>query len=186
MAEYKTLNKAVNFLLFQAIWFAAILGAANQNLYWCYALFLAILIWQLHPKNRVPRDCLYVCVFLVLGFLFDTAWLRFGLIEYQSNISLFNTAPNWILILWVTFALTLNHSMAWINKKPKLAYAFSVIGGTLSYFAGKKLGAIQINERNTVIMALGVAWLISISVALFINRYDFKVSINKKSGLNHG
>ncbi|WP_251358399.1 DUF2878 domain-containing protein [Kangiella sp. TOML190] len=166
MVRFDAVKPAINFVLFQAIWLACAFGATNQNLYYAYGLFLILLVWQLWPTNRVKMDCLNILVLLPLGFVLDSIWSLTGLIQYQSHISWFNTAPNWILILWVTFALTLNHSMAWIYRKPKLALVFGAIGGPLSYLAAERIGALAITNKPITLLLLVVAWFLALLICL--------------------
>jgi len=173
MVSSSKLKLVINFILFQAIWFAAVIGAAKSNLWWCYGLFAIFLTWQLLPANRKAGDCLNVIVLLVLGLLIDSTWVYTGLIEYRSHISWYNSAPNWILILWVSFALSLNHSMSWIYAKPNLAYWFGFIGGPLSYFAGERLGAIKINTPWLTTLCLAFAWLAVIWVIVKLRKENY-------------
>ena len=43
--------------------------------------------------------------------------------------------------MWMNFALTLNHAMAWLKGRPVVGLILGAIGGPLAYFAGAKLGA---------------------------------------------
>ncbi|MRX27786.1 DUF2878 domain-containing protein [Kangiella sp. HZ709] len=182
MAKSEKLNFIVNLVLFQAIWFAAILGAANANLFWCYGLFAALVVWQFLPQNRKAGDCLNVLNFLLIGFILDSAWYYLELIEYKQHISWFNTAPIWILMLWVAFALSLNHSMSWVHSKPKLAYLMGFVGGPLSYFGGERLGAITISSPWVTATCLSLAWGSVIWFALNIKKQNFTNIFQLMSG----
>ena len=68
--------------------------------------------------------------------------------------------PIWIVVLWVLFALTLNHSLSWLKGRVVLAAIFGALGGPLAYVAGEKLMAVTIVEPNTLlILAIGWAFI---------------------------
>lgn len=90
-----------------------------------------------------------------LGLIADSLLARAGLVSYASPIPSSHWAPFWILALWINFALTLNHSMAWLKAKPWLACLFGAVGGPLSYFfAARTWHAVTLIE--SVPLALGV------------------------------
>ena len=65
--------------------------------------------------------------------------------------------PIWIVILWILFAITLNHSLAWLKGRTSLAMLFGLMGGPLVYLAGEKLLAVTIASPNTLIV-LAIGW----------------------------
>ena len=58
------------------------------------------------------------------------------------------------------FATTLNVSMRWLRGRPALAAAFGAIGGPMAYFAGQKLGGIELVNPLAAFIALGVGWAV--------------------------
>ena len=165
------LNKVVNFILFQAIWLASVLGAAKGNMISCWILFITLIYWQLFcPKNRNSNDKYFLAVLLPLGLVIDSLWAYFGLIEFREPIPYSYAAPYWIGILWVTFALSLNHSMKWLFDKPKLALLFGAMGGPLSYLAAQRLEAIIIHDTYLTLVLLSVSWLTVMFIILLIDR----------------
>ena len=103
----------------------------------------------------------------IAGFFFD------GLIQY-NNLILYNNpgwpyplTPLWIIILWVMFAMTLNHSLSWLKGRVLLATLFGAIGGPLAYIAGEKLGAITISGSQTLfVLSIGWAFITPLLVYL--------------------
>jgi len=71
------------------------------------------------------------------------------------------------VMLWMIFAMTLNHSLAWLSQKYYLSILFGAIGGPLAYIAGEKLGAITLLSSNSIIM-LCVGWALITPVLLII------------------
>ena len=60
-------------------------------------------------------------------------------------------------MLWMFFAMTLNHSLAWLSQKIYISILFGALGGPLAYIAGEKLGAITLLSANSII-TLSIGW----------------------------
>lgn len=155
----------INAVLFQITWFACALGSAN-NLIWPALLACGVLAaFQLHPKNRHPTDLKLIAIAILLGLIIDTAWVQLGLMEYSDHIPITAIAPLWIIILWIGFAMTINHSLGWLNKHPLLPAVTGLIFAPLSYFAGVKFGALTFTGSLTVItVSLGLAWALAMTI----------------------
>ncbi|MGA1567881.1 MAG: DUF2878 domain-containing protein [Methylophilaceae bacterium] len=149
-------HKLINFILFQSIWFILILAAAHESFYGLMIGFLLILVQYWHGKLMVP-DFKLILASVIVGFAHDTSLNYFKFIQYNID---FNTyySPFWIIGLWISFALTINHSLAWLGNKKLLQMIFGLIGGPLAYIAGEKLGAIyMINTMTLYVLALSWA-----------------------------
>jgi hypothetical protein len=152
----KMKHKLINFILFQSIWFILILAAAHESFYGLVIGFLLILVQYWHGKLMVP-DFKLILASVIVGFAHDTSLNYFKFIQYNID---FNTyySPVWIIGLWISFALTINHSLAWLGNKKLLQMIFGLIGGPLAYIAGEKLGAIyMINTMTLYVLALSWA-----------------------------
>ncbi|MGA1663353.1 MAG: DUF2878 domain-containing protein [Methylophilaceae bacterium] len=149
-------HKLINFILFQSIWFILILAAAHESFYGLVIGLLLILVQYWHGKLMVP-DFKLILASVIVGFAHDTSLNYFKFIQYNID---FNTyySPFWIIGLWISFALTINHSLAWLGNKKLLQMIFGLIGGPLAYIAGEKLGAIyMINTMTLYVLALSWA-----------------------------
>ncbi|NVK21757.1 MAG: DUF2878 domain-containing protein [Kangiellaceae bacterium] len=165
------LNKIINFILFQSIWLACVIGAANNNMISAWILFATLVYWQLFcSKNRNSKDLYFVATLLPMGMVIDSLWVYFKLIEYKELWPSSSLAPYWIGVLWVTFALSLNHSMKWLFDHPKIALIFGALGGPLSYLAAQRLGAIIIDRLYLTLMLLSLAWLLTMGIILYLNK----------------
>lgn len=149
----------LNFILFQLGWFVCILGAAYNYVY--EAIFMSLVIIFLHlkvTKNNTNDLKLFIFA-LTIGFFFD------GFLQLQQLIVYFNPGwpyplpPLWILVMWVIFAMTLNHSLKWMKGRVLIAMLFGLIGGPLAYLAGEKLNAIILNSSSTLYI-LAIGWAI--------------------------
>lgn len=150
--------KLMNFVLFQAGWFACVLGAAN-GYPWvgplaAGAALLAHFRWADRP--RVEARLLAICV--LAGLLFDALLLATGWVGFPSGQWLPGLAPYWMACMWLLFGTTLNLSMAWMHKRYSLAALFGAIGGPLAYLAGERLGGIMLTQQLPALIALAVGW----------------------------
>ena len=138
--------KLVNFALFQAGWFLAVILQTPWALLWA-GLFVALHIrffTQLHrwqPLRLVSA----------LGLAIDLVWQWSGLIHFDGP-GLY--MPYWLIALWLIFPLTLQHSLSWLTGKPLLQAFFGVIGGGGSYWAGTRLGAATTDTLGISLVAL--------------------------------
>ena len=159
--------KITNFILFQLAWFICVLGAAYNQTY--FALMISVIILLVHfalIKKRLLELKLILAAG-IFGFLFDGVLLNFDLIIYNDPGLPYPITPIWIVMLWMIFAMTLNHSLAWLSQKYYLSILFGAIGGPLAYIAGEKLGAITLLSSNSIIM-LCVGWALITPVLLII------------------
>lgn len=161
------LNKQtiINAVLFQALWFACVLGGAAQTLWPALIAGAVMIIWQSLPNNRHANDRLLVVAAMILGLIIDTCWTLFGAMQFAHHAPLGGLAPAWIIVMWVGFALTINHSMAWLRKHPLLPALMGFIGGPMAYLAGRKLGAVEyLIDPLILSLLLGIAWAISLTI----------------------
>ena len=148
----------VNFTAFQAGWFAAVLGAAN-DMPWAGPLVIAAVI-ALHLRiAREPRQELALILACgLIGAITDSVLVAAGWVSYPAGSIVDNAAPYWIVAMWMLFATTLNVSLGWLKPRKFVGALFGLIGGPLAYYTGFKLGGIEFVDFNAAIIALGVAW----------------------------
>jgi hypothetical protein len=165
MKNLLTGSVIINAVLFQITWFACAIGSAN-NLIWPAVVACAVLAaFQLHPKNRHQTDFKLIAIAIILGLIIDTAWIQLRFMEYSDHIPFKEIAPLWIIVLWIGFAMTINHSLNWLKKHPLLPAITGLVFAPLSYFAGVKLGALAFTGNLTVItLSLGLAWALAMTV----------------------
>ncbi len=166
-------NVLVNAMLFNGVWIACVAGSAKQ-LIWPAALSCAILAaYQLHPSNRHSNDIKLVILSVILGLIVDTIWVQFGFMDFTEKRPFSNVAPAWIIILWVGFALTVNHSLKWLTIHPLLPAITGAIAAPLTYFAGIKIGAVEYTASITeVSIGLAVAWAIALTILVEVGKRE--------------
>ncbi len=159
-----TYKKVLNLVTFQVGWFACILLSE----YTWVALAVTLVAVVLHHLVLVSnsKEWLLVAAFVALGFVVDSAFGAFGVLEFNSGSPFI---PIWLACLWVLFALTLCHGLYWLRAYPVVAIAFSAIGAPLSYLAGTKLTSVELNENIWLSLAvIGVFWAVLVPVTLWL------------------
>lgn len=147
-----------NFVLFQLLWFAAVLGAA-ASLSWPAPLaLLALLGWTRLTGGSLRSDLRLVLIGLATGMVFEVLLLGSGLIHYQLQWWQY-VPPVWILCLWAGFAQSFLYSMAWMRQRLWLASVFGGVGSVMSMYAGLQFGAAQPLQGNVpLLVAYGLGW----------------------------
>ena len=151
------INNIINFCLFQVGWFVCILGAAWNYTYIAIAISIGILFLHLYLTDKNANDIKLSAIAATFGFIFDGIMQFSNMIIYNNPGVPYPFTPIWIVILWILFAITLNHSLAWLKGRTSLAMLFGLMGGPLVYLAGEKLMAVTIASPNTLIV-LSIGW----------------------------
>ena len=146
----------INFLLFQAIWFGAVFFANS-------AIWLVIAALAIHfyiSKTRI-LDAKIIVICGVAGLFVDSLLLNFEFFEFYTGQWVGYLVPPWLVMIWVGFGITLNHSLSYFQQKPVWCVIGGAISGPLSYLAGERLGAISLPQPlfHTIIV-LALVWSI--------------------------
>ncbi|WP_349025301.1 DUF2878 domain-containing protein [Methyloglobulus sp.] len=166
------LNSLFNYLWMQLIWFAAVLGAANKIVWPVLVLFMVFVVSVLHSDNRVKGDFQLMLVAVVVGFILDTTWVKVGWLEFTSSSGASHLAPWWIILLWASLALTINHSLVCLQQKLWLAATVFAFASPLSYAAAAKLGAVTIVATDWLwFCVVGASWAIAVPLLLWLGHY---------------
>ena len=163
----------LNVAAFQVGWFSCVLGAANGYPWLGPIVVLGVVTLHLLLVHRPGRELALILLAGAIGALFDTALVRSGWLSYPNGTIWDNTAPYWIVALWLSFATTLNLSMRWLRGRPGLAMLFGAIGGPLSYLAGARLGGLEFIDQPAALAALALGWaLVTPLLVLVSQRLD--------------
>lgn len=154
----RALATAANVVGYQAVWLATIAGAGAGHAWAGPLAALVFVAATLAFGGRRRRDLQLLAVALPLGILLDTAFAASGWLRYAEPWPWTWAAPVWIWSLWAGFAMTLNHSMAFLRERPAAAALLGLFGGPLAYWAAA--GAF-----DAVSFGAPVAWVMA-SLAL--------------------
>ncbi|TDR45846.1 uncharacterized protein DUF2878 [Tahibacter aquaticus] len=150
-----------NIAAYQLVWFCAVLGAARGQAWPGIAAALLFSIIHLYTSPSRRSDARLIGCALLAGLLIDGGLGASGWAHYAADQS-DAFAPLWILAIWLAFALTLNHSSAWLQGRPLLGVALGVFGGPLAYLAAERLHAIAfIAPAWRGLLWLALAWAVA-------------------------
>ena len=148
----------IQFLTFQLLWLVAVVGGNN----W---LVLSMMLIGLHfiftPSRKLDWRVLPVAL---IGITVDA-------ILTWSGFFAFDHFPLWLAALWISFILTLGHSMSWLSHLPRLLLIpIGAVAGTLSYYAGWKLGAVDFPRGTTTSsIAVAIVWATLLPSLVILN-----------------
>ena len=160
------MNKVVNAVLFQALWFTAILSG------WLYALPILVLhlahFFYAERSAAVRSACLGLAF---VGIVADSVLGALGVYQFNAdNLLVLNAIPLWLCYMWLGFATCLPVSLAWLLRSPLILVGFFSVGGSLSYMAGRSLGALSFQDSAIPIIAglwFSIACLVLIAGSVF-------------------
>lgn len=125
------LEKVANAVLFQAGWFACVLGGNSGWL--MLALVILVGHWFWHGDGRLMIEA------FALGVLVDSGLMWLKVYDFHPNGWLL---PMWLALLWPLLATTLRHCLAWTARPRWLAAGLGAVAGPLSYYAGGKMAGV--------------------------------------------
>ncbi|MCD5997209.1 DUF2878 domain-containing protein [Pseudomonas sp. CDFA 602] len=131
------LKTLANALLFQAGWFACVLGS---NSYWQLIAVVLLLIHFLWISSWAAEGRLVLLVTLA-GIVLDSLLMRLGVFDFGTSGYLI---PLWLVLLWALLGTTLNHCLAWTAKPLWRAALLGAISGPMSYYAGSQLAQVSL------------------------------------------
>ncbi|UCC14583.1 MAG: DUF2878 domain-containing protein [Gammaproteobacteria bacterium] len=152
-----------NIVAFQGVWFASVLGAAHGYPWIGAVALLPFLLWQLGSSSDPGYDLRALLVMGAAGLAIDSIYPILGSLSYSSPWPSSGFAPAWLVVMWLNLALTMNHSLRWLRRRYLLAALFGSTGGALSYWAGARLGAMQLHwPTSTIIPLIGLIWAVAL------------------------
>lgn len=151
-------RSVLNAVLFQAVWFAAVLGAA-RGMPWLGPLVL-LPVLSIHLLLCTDRrgETKLLLFAGIAGFLFDTLLTLFGIFIPRPWLLSAPFSPPWMIGLWLNFAATLNYSLGWLRGRLLLAAVFGAVGGPLAYYGGAQLGATLTLPTPISLGVLAIGW----------------------------
>jgi hypothetical protein len=148
-----------NFILYQIAWLACVVGAAAGLPGLGTATAGGVIVWHLAHASRPPAELRLILLTGLIGGAWDSLLVGLGLIHYPSGTLLPWLAPHWIIALWMAFATTFNSSFRWLKGRVLPAAIFGLVGGPLAWWAGDRLGALELIKPARALAALGGGWM---------------------------
>ena len=162
-----------NFVVFEAAWFACILGVAHGQPLWGTAAIVAAVAWHLAISARPATELALVGALCAIGLVAESVMVALGHVAYPSGQPVAWLAPYWLVALWGEFAIALNVTLRWLKRRPLLAAALGAVFGPLSFLGGVRLGAAHFVDEPAALASLAVQWALLMPLVMAIsNRLD--------------
>ena len=165
-------NKLINAIGFQLCWW---LIALYKQEYVRIAIALIVLHFQL-LKFHKTKEVIFVFFISIIGIAIDSLLLSLGVFNIENPLDLgVMIIPFWLMVLWVSFSLTLNHCLSWIFNRNLVLIFFGGAGGALSYVGAAKLGALEsLLPPAQFFITLFFVWVMVFFIAKTIRGWIFK------------
>lgn len=164
-------RKVINVLLFQAAWFAAVLGTARGMFWLGPVAMIPTLTLHLALQDDRRGEVKLLLAAGMLGFIFDTTFVAGGVFTPLQHLFPRPFSPPWMICLWLNFAATLNVSMTWLRGRYLLAVLFGAFGGPLAYYSGAKLGATETLPTTAGMLLLAIGWGVMTPLLVMLAKY---------------
>jgi hypothetical protein len=165
------MNFWLTLIAYQAVWFAAVIGA-GRGLWWPgVAATLAFAAWRLAVSAHRRVEWRLLAVALLLGLALENLWVRSDLLSYAAPWP-WAAAPAWLIALWLAFALTIVPLFGYLHARPLLAALFGALGGPLAYLgAARGWQAVQLpTPAWPALLALGAGWALALPLLATLAR----------------
>ncbi len=163
----------LNFVLFQAAWFAGVIGAARGEPLLGTVVVAAVIAWHLSVSARPAVEARLVGAALAVGLVFESLCVQLGQVSFASGQPDPRFAAYWMVALWGLLATSLNVTMRWLKRRWLLAAVLGAVAGPMSYWAGVRLGAARFIDAGAALTTLAVSWALLMPAMVWLaTRFD--------------
>jgi hypothetical protein len=153
-------RKLLNFGAFQLAWFACVLAAAEGRALLATLAVAIVVCVHLWLAPRRGPEAMLILVVTSIGLIWDSLLVSLGLLSYAAGNFVDGVAPVWIIAMWALFATSLNLSMGWLKGRAWLAALVGALGGPLAYWAGERLGGVQMPDPVLALGTQAIGWAV--------------------------
>ncbi|MCB1136761.1 MAG: DUF2878 domain-containing protein [Chlamydiia bacterium] len=163
---------AFGMLSFYLVWFVCLWGAVQGRHYLGPLLVLGTIVIHCIISPQWRKDLAIIVLVSLSGSVLDSAYMALGMMEYATPNPLIPwLCPLWLTSLYALFAMTVDHSLAWIQRHWSLAVISGALGGAFSYIAGERVHAVHfLWSYSTVVVAIAIVWAIVTPSWLYMSR----------------
>ena len=156
----------INFLAFQAGWFACVLGGASGWPWLGVGVVAMVISLHVFQSPEASRELRLVAAAAVIGTAWDSTLAATGVLIYPSGQLASMLAPVWIVALWMGFATSLNVSLRWLKGRQGLAMLVGAVAGPMSFWAGSRVGAVRFADPLLSLAILSLGWALLMPLLL--------------------
>ena len=162
-----------NVVLYQATWFAAVLGAAAQHPAAGVAAAAGSVLYHLHAARAPRRELALIGIATLAGVLFESLLLATGWISMAPATLIGGVLPPWMVALWASLATTFNVSLRALRPRTLTCALLALFGAPLAYAAGARLGALHWVDAPRGLLLVAVGWAVLLPLLMkAAQRYD--------------
>ena len=160
----------MNFIIFQACWFACVIGAA-KNLGWLGPILVFITVpLQIHLLTENHKtEILFTVICGISGSLLVTLMIVAN-VYTPVDRGCGQICPPWMTALWFNFALLVSISLAWLKGKYVTAFILGGLAGPVAYWGGEKLGALSVvSTFSSGYLILAFMWALALPLLVYLH-----------------
>ncbi|MCK9684660.1 DUF2878 domain-containing protein [Scleromatobacter humisilvae] len=166
-------RQVANFVVFEAAWFACILGVAHGEPLWGTAAVVAAIAWHVAISARPATELALAAILGAIGLVAESLVVAQGHVAYPAGQPVAWLAPYWMVALWAEFGIALNVTLRWLKRKPLLAVVLGAVFGPLSYLGGVRLGGAHFVDEPAALVTLACMWAVLMPLVMWISdRFD--------------
>jgi hypothetical protein len=155
----------VNYALYQAGWFACVLGGASHRPWTGFLIAVFLIAIHLILSDRRSLEGRLMILAIAVGTIVETLHIRAGVYRLTSGMVVDAFPPPWLIALWAQFATTFRFSLRTTISPPLHAGLFGAVGGPLAFVAGERLGAIALQPPLiNGLLGISFSWAIALLV----------------------
>jgi len=155
--------RLVNYVLYQAGWFACVLGARSGRVALGTGLGVAAVAAHVALARRRRDELVLALGAAAIGIAIDTVQIALGTLAFEAGTVVPGLPPVWLAVLWMQFAATFHYSFRWLAGRPAAAVLFGAVGGPLAFVAGARLGIVRLHPALWPSLAtLALSWSVAI------------------------
>jgi hypothetical protein len=159
----------VNYLLYEAGWFACVLGAAWGRPWLGSALGVLPIVVHVAMSRRRGDAAVLALWTAALGVVVDAMQIALGTLRFDVGTVVTWLPPVWLVLVWAQFAMTFHFGLAWMKGRPLRAAVFGALGGPLAFLAGGRLGVVTLHPALwPSLVSVAATWAVAMPAAAWL------------------
>jgi hypothetical protein len=160
----------INFLAFEAAWFAAVAGgAAGYSWLGSVPALLVVILHLAMNRQHMLREAKLILAVTLFGTFVEAGFMGAGFLTYAGTGPGQMLPPVWVIALWLGFGTLPNASLAWLKPRPFLQMALGAASGPLTYWGGAEMGAATLPANaGSALFGIGFAWALALPVIFML------------------
>lgn len=160
----------LNLALYQAGWFAMVLGAAGGRPWEGALAGLALLAVHIAMAEERGPEVATVLAVGVLGTVTDSAQAFAGVFVFESGYWSYWVVPFWLTVMWMQFATLFHFALRWLSRRYLLSAALGAVGGPAAFLTGERLGGVifPMGLRHSLLI-LAAVWALILPLCVLVS-----------------